>query len=155
MRHGGIATGDAAAYREKAKQDYDGSCHRCGGEVAWEDIEVHHVDRNRANDNLDNLECLCHECHRAEHHGEDPLWRLVCSMPRPVLELLDEAVERNGYRSRSEAVCRAVVDAHASTDDDYFGGPVESVSCWFSDDRHTKWVSDAVVEPPKGDDDER
>lgn len=153
MRRGSTrATGEAANYRKKAEEEFDGHCDRCGDPLEWGDVEVHHVDRNRKNDNLDNLENLCHECHVAEHHGDDPLWGIVCSMPRPVVELLDEAVERHGYHSRSEAVARAIVDRYEAEDSKHFGGPAESVSCWFADNRHTKWVSDAVVEPPGGDD---
>lgn len=152
MRRIGTATGDAAGYRQKAKEDFDGRCDRCGDGVEWSDAEVHHVDRNRSNPNRDNLENLCRECHLAEHHGDDPLWGLICSLPAPVVELLDEAVERHGYHSRSEAVARAVVDRYDSEDPASFNGPVESVSCWFADDRHTKWVSDAVV-PPEGSED--
>lgn len=146
-RNRGVASGESASYREKAKQDYNGRCDRCGEETPWEAVEVHHVDRLRSNDNRDNLENLCHECHRVEHHGDDPLWGVVVSMPRAVLELVDEAVERNGYHSRSEAVARAVVDSYG---DGGLGSARESVICWFSDGAHTKWVSDSVVEPPKG-----
>lgn len=136
-------------YREKARRDFDGTCDHCGDPVAWDDVEVHHVDRRKGNDNRDNLARLCHECHVAAHHGSDPLWKVVCSLPAPVVEVLDEAVEDHGFHSRSEAVARAVVAAYSS-DTDYFGGPAESVSAWYSDDRHTQWVSDLVL-PPGGE----
>lgn len=142
----GAATGEAANYREKALEQFGGFCERCGDPLEEDEMDVHHVDRDRSNDNLDNLECVCHECHVDAHEGDDPLLRVVCSMPRPVLELLDEAVERNGYASRSEAINRAVVDTFEPESVKAFGGPVESVSSWFADDRHTRWVSDAVVE---------
>lgn len=133
-------------YREKAKEDFDGSCDHCGDELGWDEVEVHHVDRRKDNDNGDNLARLCHECHVGCHNGNDPLWKVVCSMPAPVLQLLDEAVERNSFNSRSEAVARAVV-AQYKSESDYFGGPAESVSAWFTGDRHTKWVSDAAHPP--------
>jgi hypothetical protein len=139
----------SAGYREKARAHFGGACERCGEEVDWGDIEVHHVDRDRANDNRDNLENLCHECHRQEHHGDDPMWGMVASLPRPVVEMLDEAVERHGYHSRSEAVARALVRTYDTEVGGFIGGPAESVSCWFNDAAHTKWVSDAVVEPSK------
>jgi len=138
---GGGPAPDPDAYREKARSLFSGECGRCGGALEWSDCEVHHVDRDHGNDNHDNLECLCKPCHNAEHHGDDPLWRCVVSFPRPVLDLLDEAVERNGYASRSEAVNRAVVRSFEGGSGS-FSGPEGSVSAWFDSDRHARWVSD-------------
>lgn len=141
---------DGGGYREKARERFGGRCERCGTEVAFGDVEVHHVDRNRGNADHDNLESLCRDCHIEEHHGDDPLWGLVVSVPRPVLELVDDAVEAHGYDSRSEAVCRAVVDQYESDQDGMFGGPSESVSAWFADGAHAEWSKDRAV-PPDSD----
>ena len=42
-----------------------GRCRNCGGEV---NIEVHHRDRNRRNNNMNNLRMLCKSCHRTIMH---------------------------------------------------------------------------------------
>ena len=138
----------ADGYREKARGSFRGECERCGEPLEWDECEVHHVDRDRSNDNDDNLEPLCITCHVDAHNGEDPLWRLVVSMPRPVLESVDAAVERRGYSSRSEAVVRAVAAAYG----DLGSGPAfndaeRAASAWFTGDDHTKWVSDAAHPP--------
>lgn len=45
------------------------SCHRCGWDK-WEslsELHVHHKDRNKKNNSIENLEILCSKCHRHEH----------------------------------------------------------------------------------------
>lgn len=41
-------------------------CARCGYSE-YRILEVHHKDRNRENNNLDNLELICPNCHSLEH----------------------------------------------------------------------------------------
>ena len=53
-------------YREKALEEKPAECENCG---AVDDIEVHHRDKNRCNNDLDNLVVLCHDCHQTVHHG--------------------------------------------------------------------------------------
>jgi len=43
-------------------------CSECGDR---EEIEVHHIDSNRLNNELENLIPLCHSCHMCVHNGED------------------------------------------------------------------------------------
>lgn len=147
----GAVTG-TEGYRKRAEAAYGGKCHRCDRPTDFADIEVHHADRSHDNDNLDNLECLCGPCHHEEHHSEDPMWRLVVSMPRSVMALLDEVVEDNDMNSRSEAVNRAVVahyEREASEETKGFTSAGASVSAWFDDDRHTRWVSDLAMKGAK------
>jgi hypothetical protein len=47
-------------------------CERCGSK---ENLLVHHKDRNRKNNDLDNLEKLCKGCHQEEHMRRDSLGR--------------------------------------------------------------------------------
>ncbi|SFR41946.1 HNH endonuclease [Halogeometricum rufum] len=54
-------------YREKCLREKGEECADCG---ATEDIHVHHKDRDRSNDDLDNLIPLCKECHDGRHYGE-------------------------------------------------------------------------------------
>ena len=46
-------------------------CQRCGVVFSGDDAklrQIHHRDRNRRNNNLENLELLCFYCHWAEHN---------------------------------------------------------------------------------------
>ena len=42
-------------------------CERCGYAV-YQILQVHHIDRNRNDNSLDNLELLCPNCHAKEHY---------------------------------------------------------------------------------------
>ena len=55
-------------YREIAYRNNDSVCNRCGfsNKLA---LVVHHVDRNRSNNTINNLEILCANCHMIEHRG--------------------------------------------------------------------------------------
>lgn len=44
-------------------------CAKCGY-TDIQALQVHHIDRNRKNNNLDNLQVLCCNCHRLEHYEE-------------------------------------------------------------------------------------
>lgn len=46
------------------------SCERCGYSK-YEILQVHHKDRVRANNNFDNLELICPNCHYEEHYLEN------------------------------------------------------------------------------------
>ncbi len=47
-------------------------CERCGFDK-YEILEIHHKDKNRNNNNLDNLELICPNCH-SEKHYLDKSW---------------------------------------------------------------------------------
>lgn len=42
-------------------------CERCSFSM-YQVLVVHHIDRNRNNNNLENLELLCPNCHAKEHY---------------------------------------------------------------------------------------
>jgi len=44
-------------------------CERCGF-GKYQILQIHHKDKNRDNNNLDNLELLCPNCHCEEHYLE-------------------------------------------------------------------------------------
>jgi 5-methylcytosine-specific restriction endonuclease McrA len=49
-----------------------GKCERCGYSKR-EILHVHHKDRDRKNNGLDNLELICPNCHFEDHHLEKSL----------------------------------------------------------------------------------
>lgn len=51
-------------YRKNALAFYVNECACCRYDEYLEILEVHHIDRNRKNNNLDNLIILCPNCHR-------------------------------------------------------------------------------------------
>jgi len=59
-------------YREIALRDRPKECERCQYNANPSAIVVHHKDRNRQNNSLDNLEVLCANCHAIEHWAEQP-----------------------------------------------------------------------------------
>lgn len=65
--HYGTVTGKTV-YREKALKYLPNCCNRCGFSVLAA-LQVHHIDRNRDNNNIENLEILCANCHSIEHLG--------------------------------------------------------------------------------------
>ena len=44
-----------------------GKCERCGWDVEPLILTIHHKDRNKSNNNEENLELLCWNCHCIEH----------------------------------------------------------------------------------------
>lgn len=55
-------------YLTKAFRTYEWVCTICGNDDN-DVIEVHHIDKNRTNSDVDNLICLCANCHRKVHRG--------------------------------------------------------------------------------------
>lgn len=51
-------------YREKALREYQHKCAICNWNEDTDVLEVHHIDENRQNNELDNLIILCPICHR-------------------------------------------------------------------------------------------
>ncbi len=47
-----------------------GTCWRCGcTKKEGKKIDIHHMDADRNNNGISNLEALCGSCHRKEHHS--------------------------------------------------------------------------------------
>jgi predicted restriction endonuclease len=51
-------------YRRYALRTYGEKCELCGYNKYKEALEVHHIDKNRRNNNIKNLMVLCPNCHR-------------------------------------------------------------------------------------------
>lgn len=56
----------ASSYREHCLREKGEQCKKCG---ASDGIEVHHIDGDRTNADLDNLIPLCRHCHRKLHRS--------------------------------------------------------------------------------------
>lgn len=70
LPHYGTGSG-ISHYRVIAFRVHPKICVRCGWDKHPAGIVVHHIDRNRNNNVIENLEVLCANCHAIEHHGED------------------------------------------------------------------------------------
>lgn len=54
-------------YRDFALRNYPNKCNRCQYQICISILQVHHIDHNRSNNELSNLEILCPNCHAIEH----------------------------------------------------------------------------------------
>lgn len=59
----------AFEYRDYAFNHKAMKCNRCNFDSNLKILVVHHKDRNRKNNTLENLEILCPNCHATEHFG--------------------------------------------------------------------------------------
>ena len=59
----------AFSYRERALKKYGAVCFSCGFTNLLA-LEVHHKDKNRDNNSIENLVVLCANCHRIAHGSE-------------------------------------------------------------------------------------
>ncbi len=72
-------------YREIAFRHKEHKCERCGYQKLTEILEVHHKDRNRENNNIENLLVLCPNCHMEEHFlNKDGKWKIKTATPEEV-----------------------------------------------------------------------
>lgn len=55
------------SYRTKAFRLLPNKCNRCGWNKLIKILQVHHIDKDRSNNDLENLELLCPNCHAEEH----------------------------------------------------------------------------------------
>ena len=53
-----------STYRKRALNHYEKKCFCCGWEEDERILEVHHIDEDRNNNDIDNLCILCPTCHR-------------------------------------------------------------------------------------------
>lgn len=58
------------SYRKKAFNELDKKCNKCGYDKYLDILQVHHKDKNRLNNNIENLEILCPNCHMEFHFLE-------------------------------------------------------------------------------------
>lgn len=48
-----------------------GFCESCGIDLAFVEGEIHHKDRNRENNRMNNIQLLCPNCHSRMHYNLD------------------------------------------------------------------------------------
>jgi hypothetical protein len=71
-----FGTGESS-YREIAFRLKPKICERCQYNKHPEILEVHHKDRDRENNTIENLEVLCPTCHMEEHFlNKDGKWKI-------------------------------------------------------------------------------
>lgn len=80
------------------------SCIRCGLDES-KILEVHHKDRDRTNNELENLEVICPNCHKLEHAGNrkgrpkgltPPTVSYTLRMPDNLKAFIDEESKKRG-----------------------------------------------------------
>lgn len=57
-------------YKVMAFRNFEHKCNRCGFKRNKKILQVHHIDYDRNNNELENLEILCPNCHAEEHWGK-------------------------------------------------------------------------------------
>ncbi len=57
------------SYRIRAFRVYGNKCSKCG-EDRFHVLEIHHKDKNRENNDIENLEVLCANCHLDTHYKD-------------------------------------------------------------------------------------
>ena len=67
--HSNYLNGAWVEYRRKAFTLGEPKCSICGYDEYKEGLEVHHLDKDRRNNDLDNLKVVCAICHRLLHFG--------------------------------------------------------------------------------------
>jgi hypothetical protein len=61
----GKITNEITFYREKAFDNLPNKCYFCN--IIQGRLEVHHIDKDRTNNNLSNLIIICKSCHKKLH----------------------------------------------------------------------------------------
>ena len=56
--------------RDLIIQLFDRRCNRCSKP---EDLQIHHKNRNRKDNTIENLEVICYACHKLEHAKRIPV----------------------------------------------------------------------------------
>ena len=67
VHYGTSKKGVGTTYRRIAFLHHPPKCASCGYDKRTEVLEVHHVDRDRSNNDPSNLRILCPTCHMTEH----------------------------------------------------------------------------------------
>ena len=63
--HNGLSV--VSSYRKLAFDKYEHKCFYCGYQKFVDVLQVHHIDENRKNNNIENLRIVCPTCHSEVH----------------------------------------------------------------------------------------
>lgn len=77
-------------YRQKCLESKGEQCVECDAE---DDIEVHHIDGDRLNNQISNLAPLCADCHNKVHKGELESWTEKLKDAPPGGEVSEDVVD--------------------------------------------------------------
>lgn len=72
-------------YSKRAFEFYGRLCKRCNG---IKNLVVHHINHNRKDNTLQNLEVLCRSCHQRHHETRDEKGKYAKGQSKP-LEIVD------------------------------------------------------------------
>ena len=94
--HYGTSDGRSANYRRRlsSRIKIENGCN-CGEKRKYL-LTIHHMDGNRANNEKDNLECVCGNCHMIRHLVlKDGIWsyRSNALTPRELIKFLEGEAE--------------------------------------------------------------
>jgi hypothetical protein len=93
----------AINYREKCLSEKPERCVACG---STDDIQIHHKDADRSNDDIDNLIPLCLSCHSRLHNTNNPpdeLKELHAALPKDNLpENPDGSMDRRSIGVKAD-----------------------------------------------------
>jgi hypothetical protein len=69
----------SSSYRTIAFREREKSCEVCGYDTHPAILQVHHIDRDRTNNSIDNLIILCPTCHFEEHYNnrDGQFWKYL------------------------------------------------------------------------------
>lgn len=83
-------------YREKAFKFYPPKCNNCGIKHPVL-LCVHHKDKNHLNNDINNLEILCCNCHRLAHHTG----AVICDAKKLYMPTITIQIKQKGIKSKS------------------------------------------------------
>jgi hypothetical protein len=93
-------------YRTKALEAFGEVCMNC---AAREDIEVHHINSNRKDNELENLLTLCPDCHDKLHNGWPSNGKLAAIKHKNAVQLPKPVFEKSVRKSEHKDVVPGIV----------------------------------------------
>lgn len=86
----------------------------CCGENDFGKKEVHHIDENKKNSNLDNLIVLCQDCHFLYHQGKQTLPEVNYNFPMRKINIEIESIEN--WINKDSKIQLIVIDSKTAMD---------------------------------------
>jgi len=80
----------------------NGICEQCNESHVR---DIHHIDKNPSNNNIENLIGVCYSCHKEIHWGKTEPSRLIhLSVSIYLLKRIDELINTGRFDNRSECI---------------------------------------------------